>query len=294
MQRISLLIVAAICALLSGGCTGTASGGSGGNVKVFSIDGRTFTAEELVKSPFVRAGLTQQIMYTAMKSEMAKRGLQIDTSEVERRVAEMKNQVEASGENWNDYLAKNSMQEDEVYQRMSGELEWKALIDSMSEVTEEDVQKKWEERQELFIQQYLQEHHLPEAEAANIKLEDVRDLIEEFITSEQNYLNNEKLMKEITDGTDFEILCFRSPEDADLYEFLIFDSRKTKDEGDRQRGGSATAAGEGASEGTATPEGEGEAEGEDGGAAESTEGGAEGGAEGAGAEGSTEGTEGGS
>jgi hypothetical protein len=284
MQRFSLFIVAAVLVLLNGGCTGTASGGGGGTTKVFSIDGRAYTAEELIKSPFVRAGLTQQIMYAAMKSELAKRNLQIDTAEVDRRVAEMKNQVEAGGENWNDYLAKNSMQEEEIRQRMAGELEWKALIDSMSEITEDDIKEKWEQRQELFVQQYLQEHHLPEAERPNIAIEDVRYLIEEYITSEQNFQNNELLLKEITDNTDFEILCFRNTEDADLYEFLIFDSRKsTEDEdgGRRPQGGSTTALDEAPAEETESAddggaEAEGDASGETAPEGEDSEGGASG------------------
>jgi hypothetical protein len=297
MYRISLVLFALALVLLNGGCTG-ASGNAAGAAKVFSIDGVDYTAEELLKSPFIRAGLTQQIMYSSMKAELQKRGIKPDTTEIDRRMEETKAQIEGSGQSWTDYLATSGMKEDDLRQRMQAEMEWKALIDSMVNVTEEDVTSKWEQQQEMFVEQYMREHHLPDTERANVTLEDARYLIEEYIKNEQNFENQQSLMQELTDNTEFQILCFKDAKEADLYEYLIYNNRKTKTEGEagaetgRDTGAGATAAGsapEAEAGSEAAPE-----EGAEGGAeaqpeGESTEGGEAAGDAGAAEEGAAEG-----
>ncbi len=254
------LVWAAGCVVSSGTDTAATSGTlaaspAKGAGAVMSINGEEVYAADLLSSPVIRGFLRQYIFYLAVEQEAVAQDVTVDPALLEERIEAVKQSVYDNGEEWDLYLAEQSITDDEFRENVRSSLLFDALVEARIDLSEEKLRQVFDEERTEIINEYMRNHHYPDSMRSSVTFEDCRETVKEKIKRRDGFPVMDELNKRLLRDASFEILCMESEEDAEKYEYLILEIVNDQLRREEEAAAEAAAAASSASMGQVRPGG---------------------------------------
>lgn len=183
---VSLVVTAGCVTSSGGGGVGVLGGGGSANPTIVKLDGREIKADELLRSPVFRQTLRQWAMIEHIKQEAAAANITADQVKVKEQLEKQKSEMAAYGQDFNKLLEEQGMTEADVIEMMSfSDLSEQLAKKKAGEVSDQDLNKLWEERQETYKANYASENFLTDAQKKELKLADIKDWVKDQVVQER-------------------------------------------------------------------------------------------------------------
>lgn len=215
----------------SGGGGGGGSRGGGSNPVVLIIDGREARADEVFKSPIFRTTLRQWAAIEHIKGRAAAEGVKVDPAEVQKKLEEQKSQMAQSGMEWDEMLRMQGMTEDEVLMMMEFQMMSEAYGKKMAgAITDEAVQKEWDDREGYWRDTYAAQNFLPESKKSELTFNEVKDWMKEQMVTQKAMTAQQTMFDDALKALELEIPSLGNAEEQKFWTNLIIKSAVADDE----------------------------------------------------------------
>lgn len=263
-----LSAAAIVCvALYAASCVAPTDGsGSGGGIKalggggrevIMTVNDRKVYADELLKSMVVRNALRQFASICTLKDECTKLGIKVDPEELKERVEEQKAQMRGMGQDWNEWLTQQGVSEKDVEEQLSMYMLFEQYVNSLVEVTPEQIQATWDKNKDTIITEYLKKNKLPDTEKPKVTFEMCKDLVVEQCKRENSAGKQMEVTDKLTLLTNLTLNGIKDPAERKAYEDLVINNTKKQAEEKQaaaEGAGEAAPAPDAAAEGQPAPE----------------------------------------
>jgi hypothetical protein len=230
-----LSVAAVVCvALYAAGCVAP-TGGGGGGVKSFggggrnvlmTVNGRKVYGDEVLESMVVRNAIRQFASICTLKDECSKLGFKVDPEELKAKVEEQKAQMRSMGQDWNEWMTQQGISEKDVEDQLSMYMLFEQYVNSLVEVTPEQIQATWDKNKDTIITEYLKKNKLPDTEKPKVTFEMCKDLVTKQCKQENSAGKQMEVTDKLTQLTMLTLDAIKDPTERKLYEDLIINNTK--------------------------------------------------------------------
>ncbi len=228
---VSVALYAASCVAPSGSGGGGATAFGGGKREVvMTVNGTKIYADELLKSMVVRNAIRQFASIATLKNECSKLGLKVDPEQLKERVEEQKSQMRSMGQDWNEWMAQQGVSEKDVEDQLSMYMLFEQYVNSLVEVTPEQVQATWDKNKDSIITEYLKKNKLPDTEKPKVTFEQCKDLVTEQCKRDNSAGKQVEVTDKLTMLTELTLDAIKDPTERKLYEDLVINNTKKQTE----------------------------------------------------------------
>ncbi|MBN2083090.1 hypothetical protein JW859_12905 [bacterium] len=252
MNKVNITwVIAALLVGLLLGCVTTASTQDGPNGQyapkadskpVMNMNGHPVYAADVITYQYMRGPLRQLIAYDRLHQIAAQDGVKVDETRFDEMMEMTREQQINSGKTWDQFLSEQSISEKEFINDMRSRLLWDALVESRIDITEEKMQKEWEDNADDIKNKHVQFNHLTESSLATLTYEDCKETIKEKIKAKEAFPVQVELEDEIINSATLDILCLDSAEDKQLFEYLILGMHQKQEDGEPDEAANAAVA----------------------------------------------------
>jgi hypothetical protein len=239
---VCVVLYAAGCVSPSGGTGGAKLLGNSGRQAIMTVNGRKVYADELLKSMVTRNALRQFASICTLKEQAAKKGIKIDPAKLKARIEEQKAQMVSMGQDWQTALSEQGITEKDVEDQIGMGMLFEALVNSMVEVTDEQIKATWEKNKDQIITQYLTENKLPDTEKPKVTFEQCKQIATDMCKSENGNGKQADALDTLTQETMLTLDAIQDPTERKLYEDLVINNVKKQAEKKKQEAAKNAAA----------------------------------------------------
>jgi hypothetical protein len=116
--------------------------------------------------------------------------------------------------------------EDELRIQMGGQLYFEAIVDTLFEITEQDLQDSWARDQDAILDKYLRDNHLPDSERQTVTFEECKESIEEWARNAKRFDYQQEAFDLLLSSTEISLTCIADSARRKQYEDLILNNIK--------------------------------------------------------------------